>query len=95
MRAFVDGPFDGMLRRERSDSRQCHHPVGSATECGELEDPPYARKTGNAIHLALKLPGKAYDIIAPLDRVSSARPSLLRLGLNGHSREPSAGIDRQ
>ena len=63
VRAFVDGLFDSMLRRERSDSRQCHHPVGSATECGELEDPPYARTIGNAIHLAVELHGRAGDTL--------------------------------
>jgi len=59
--AFVDGPFDGMLRRERSDSRQRHHRVGSAAECGGLEDSPFARTIGNASHLALALPGRAGD----------------------------------
>jgi hypothetical protein len=41
VRAFVDEPFDGMLRRDRSDPLQCHRPVGSANECDGLEDPPF------------------------------------------------------
>jgi hypothetical protein len=52
-----------MLRRERLDSRQCHHPVDFATECGELEDPPHARTIGNATHLAVALHGRAGDTL--------------------------------
>jgi hypothetical protein len=44
---FIDEIFDGMSHRERLGSRQYHHPVDFATECGELEDPPYARTIGN------------------------------------------------
>jgi hypothetical protein len=61
VRAFVDGPFDGMLRRERSDSQQCHRPVGSATECGGFEDLPCAHTIGNASCRAPKLHDRAGD----------------------------------
>ena len=43
--------FDGTTRRERSDSRQCHRPVGSAAECGGPEDLPFARTIGIASRL--------------------------------------------
>jgi hypothetical protein len=60
---IVDGPFDGTMRRGRSDSRPCHCPVGSATECDGLEGPPFARTIGSAIHLAPGLHGRAGDTL--------------------------------
>jgi hypothetical protein len=57
----ADGHFDGTMRRELSDSRPRHHPVGSAAECGGLEDFPSARNFGNAIRLGPGPRGKAGD----------------------------------
>jgi hypothetical protein len=60
---FFDEIFDGMSHRERLGSRQYHHPVDFATECGELEDSPHARTIGNATHLAVALRGRAGDML--------------------------------
>ena len=58
---IADGLFDGTTRRGRSDSRQNHRPVGSATEHDGLEVPPCARTIDNATYLAPELPGRACD----------------------------------
>ena len=58
MRAFADGLFDGTVRKERSDFRPCHRPVGCAAECDGLEDSLFARTIGNASHLAPGLQGR-------------------------------------
>ncbi len=58
---LVDGLFDGMMRREQSDSLQRHHPIGPAAEYDEPEDPLCTHKIGNANHLAPGFPGKARD----------------------------------
>ena len=50
-----------MTRRGRSDSRQRHRPVGSATECGGLEESLCVRTIGNANHLVPGLHGRAAD----------------------------------
>ena len=57
----ADEPFDGTVRRGRSDSRQRHRPVGCAAECDGLEDPPFLRTIGNATRLSLRLHGRAGD----------------------------------
>jgi hypothetical protein len=59
--AFIDGPFDGMLRRERSDSQQRLRRVGSAAECDGLEDFPSAHMIGISNRRALGLSGTAHD----------------------------------
>jgi hypothetical protein len=51
----------GILRKEQSDSRSRHLPVGSAIECDGLEDFPFVRKIGNANRLFPELPGRAGD----------------------------------
>jgi hypothetical protein len=88
VRAFIDGPFDGMLRRERSDSRQCHRPVGSATECDGLEDHPFPRKIDKAIHLAPRLPGRAGDKLqgqaSPGDLCAHSRSDALNTQMPCH-----------
>ena len=58
---LADGLFDGMMRKGRSDFRQCRDLVGSAAECDGLEDPPFARTIGNASHLSSRLLGRAGD----------------------------------
>jgi hypothetical protein len=50
-------PFDGSMRRARSDSRRRHRLSDFATECGGLEDPPSDRTIGIASRLAAGLPG--------------------------------------
>jgi hypothetical protein len=66
---IADVLLDGTSRRQRSDSRQHHPPVGFVAECDGLEDLPFARTIGNASHLAPGLRGRAGD--KPLDQVSS------------------------
>ena len=58
---IADEPFDGTMRRGRSDSPERHRPVGCAAECDELEDPRCTRTIGNASRLALRLHGRAGD----------------------------------
>jgi hypothetical protein len=58
VRAFIDGPFDGMLRRGRLDSRPCHRLVGPLTECGGPEESLFVRMIGNASRLAPTLHGR-------------------------------------
>ena len=58
---IANGLFDGITRRGQSDSRPYHHPAGFATECGGLEDLPFARMIGIASRLAPELHGKARD----------------------------------
>ena len=53
----ANGLFDGMMRSEQSDSRQCHRPAGSAAECDGLEDPPVVRTIDNASRRAPGLSG--------------------------------------
>jgi hypothetical protein len=57
------------MRRNLSDSRQRHRPVGSAAECGGLEDLPYVRRIDNASHLSPGLLGTTGDKLQ--DQVSS------------------------
>ena len=66
---IADALLDGTTRTGRSDSRQCHRPVGSAAECDGLEDLPSARTTGNASHLSPGLHGRAGDMFQ--DQASS------------------------
>ena len=61
MAKIADVLFDGTVRREQSDSRQRHRPVGSATECDGFEDPRFTRTIGNASRLALRLHGRVGD----------------------------------
>jgi hypothetical protein len=68
VRAVADGLLGGMMRRGRSDSRQCHRPVGFVAECDGLEDFPFARTIGNASHLAPGPHGRAGDKL--LDQAS-------------------------
>jgi len=68
----------GNSHKEPLDSLLCHHPSGSATECDGLEDSPFARTIGNAIHLASRLHGKARDKLqdqAAIVAVSNGSPS--------------------
>ena len=58
---IADGLFDGTVRREQSDSRQRHRPVGCAAECDGLEDPRCTRTIGSASRLAPALPRRAGD----------------------------------
>jgi hypothetical protein len=55
---IANGLLDGMMRRGRSDSRQRHRPVGSASECGGLDDLPSAHTVGIASRLAPGLVSK-------------------------------------
>ena len=60
---IADGLFDGTTRRDRSDSRQCHRPVGSAAQCVGPEDLPFARTIGIASRLAPGPRGRAGDTL--------------------------------
>src|SRR6266481_7927259 len=90
---IADEPFDGTMRREQSDSRQRHRPVGCVAECDELEDPRCTRTSGNASHLGPgprgragdNLPGQASIVVvwhaSPSKRLLDLFKQLLSLGL--------------
>ena len=59
----VDALFGDSQYKELSNWIRSHRPVGSATECDGLEDLPFARMIGNAIRLALELPGRVGDTL--------------------------------
>jgi hypothetical protein len=61
--SIANGLFDGTMHRVRSDSRPCHRPAGSATQCDGLEDLPCTRTFGIARRLAPELPGKTGDTL--------------------------------
>jgi len=58
---LADEFFDDTTHRGLSDSRPRHRLVGSAAECGGLEDLPSGRTIGTASRLAPELLGRAGD----------------------------------
>ena len=54
----IDEPLGGTVRKELQDSLWSHPLSGSAIECDGLDDLPSAHTVGNAIRLALGLPGR-------------------------------------